>query len=146
MALIRWRPMRGLVDIQEEINRMFEDIAGSADGERGMSKLSPPADVIENKDSFVVRAELPGLKKEDVKVTLQNNVLILSGEKKKETEEKNEAYHRVERSYGSFYRSFELPVAVDANNIKADFKDGILKVVLPKIEEAKPKEIEISVK
>ncbi len=146
MALIRWRPMRGLVDIQDEINRMFEDIAGSADGERGMSKLSPPADVIENKDSFVVRAELPGLKKEDVKVTLQNNVLILSGEKKKETEEKNEAYHRVERSYGSFYRSFELPVAVDASNIKADFKDGILKVVLPKIEEAKPKEIEISVK
>jgi HSP20 family protein len=146
MALVRWRPMRGLVDIQDEINRMFEDIAGSADGEKGLSKLSPPADVIENKDSFVVRAELPGLKKEDVKVTLQNNVLIISGEKKKELEEKNQAYHRVERSYGTFYRSFELPVPVNAGNIKADFKDGILRVELPKNEEARPKEIEISVK
>jgi HSP20 family protein len=146
MALVRWKPMRDLVDIQDEINRMFEDCACSTEGEKGISRLFPPADVIENKDSFIVRAELPGLKKEDIKVTLQNNVFTINGEKRKEQEEKNQTYHKVERSYGTFHRSFELPVQVNPNDIKAEFKDGILTVELPKIEEAKPKEISISVK
>jgi HSP20 family protein len=146
MSLVRWRPMRDLIDIQNEINRMFEDIASPMEGETTISRLFPAADVIENKDSFVVRAELPGLMKEDVKVTLQTNLLIISGEKKKEQVEKNQTLHKIERSYGTFHRSFELPVPVKANEIKADFKDGILTIVLPKIEEAKPKEISISVK
>jgi HSP20 family protein len=146
MGLIRWRPMRDLVDIQDEINRMFEDIARPSDGEARPARMLPPADVIENKDTFIVRTELPGLRKEDVKVTLQNNVLTVSGEKMKEQEEKNQTYYRVERSYGAFSRTFELPMPVDANNIKADFKDGILTIELPKVEEAKPKEILISVK
>ena len=137
--------MRGMIDIQDEINCMFEGIVGSTEGEKGISRLFPPADVIENKDSFIVRAELPGLKKEDIKVTLQNNVFIINGEKKKEQEEKNHTYHKVERSYGTFHRSFELPVSVNSDGIKAEFKDGILTVELPKIEEAKPKEISISV-
>jgi HSP20 family protein len=146
MPLVRWRPMRDLVDIQDEINRMFEDIAGPSDGETRMPRVYPPADVIENKDSFFVRAELPGLKKEDVKVTLQNNVLAISGEKKREDEYKDQNVHRVERFYGTFYRTFELPVAVDSKNIKAEFKEGVLILELPKVEEAKPKEITINVK
>lgn len=146
MALLRWRPMRDLVDIQDEINCMCEGIIGPTEGEKGISRLFPPADVIENKDSFIIRAELPGLKKEDIKVTLQNNVFTINGEKRKEQEEKNQTYHKVERSYGTFHRSFELAVQVNPNEIKAEFKDGILTVELPKIEEAKPKEISISVK
>jgi HSP20 family protein len=146
MSLIRWRPMRDLVDIQEEINRMFQDIAGPSDAESRMSQLYPPADVLENKDSFIVRAELPGMKKEDVKVTLQNYVLIISGEKKREEEHKDQNVHRVERSYGTFHRTFELPVDVDSKNIQAEFKEGVLTLELPKVEEAKLKEIAINVK
>jgi HSP20 family protein len=146
MSLIRWRPMRDMVDIQEEISRMFQNIGGPTDGETRTSNLYPPADVLENKDSFIVRAELPGLKKEDVKVTLQNNILVISGEKKREEEQKDQNVHRVERSYGTFYRKFELPVAVDSKNIQAEFKEGVLTFELPKVEEAKPKEITINVK
>jgi HSP20 family protein len=146
MMLVRWKPMRDMVDIQDEINQMFAGIAGSGDEETRMSRLYPPADVIENKDSFIVRAELPGLKKEDVKVTLQNNVLAISGEKMKDEERKDQNVHRVERTYGTFRRTFELPVAVDSKNIKAEFKEGLLILELPKLEEAKPKEIAINVK
>jgi HSP20 family protein len=146
MTLMRWRPMRDLVTMQDEINRMFDDFAGSRQGENAVTKVYPASDIVENKDSFVISVELPGLKKEDVKVTLQNSMLTISGEKKVESETKEHTYHRVERSYGSFYRSFELPTPVDSGKIQADFKDGILKINLPKQEEAKPKEIAISVK
>ena len=146
MTLMRWRPMRDLVNMQDEINRMFEDFAGNRQGDAGITKIYPASDIVENKDSFVIAIELPGLKKEDVKVTLQNNMLSISGEKKVESENKDHTYHRVERTYGSFYRSFELPTPVDPGKIQADFKDGILKINLPKQEEAKPKEIAISVK
>jgi len=145
MALIRWRAMRDLGTIQDEINRMFEDLAGRPESDENM-RLSPAADIMEDKDSFTVVAELPGMKKEDVKVSLQNSVLTISGEKKKESEQKDKTFHRLERSYGSFYRTFELPVMVDPSKIQADFKDGVLKVVLPKTEAAKPKEIAINVK
>jgi len=137
--------MRDLVTIQDEINRMFEDLAGRPEGDEGM-RLIPAADIMEDKDTFTVVAELPGMKKEDVKVTLQNNVLTISGEKRKETEQKEKTFHRMERSYGSFYRTFELPAMVDATKIQADFKDGVLKISLPKSEAAKPKEIAINVK
>jgi HSP20 family protein len=146
MPLVRWRPMRDLIDIQDEINRMFEDFARPHEGESTLPRLHPAIDVMENKDSFVVKAELPGLKKEDVKVTLQNNVLIVSGEKKQESQEKGKNFYRTERSYGSFYRTIDLPVSVKMEDIKADFKDGVLTIELPKVEEAKPKEINISVK
>jgi HSP20 family protein len=146
MPLVRWRPMRDLIDIQEEINRMFQDIGGPLEGEARLPRLHPAVDVVENKDSFVVKAELPGMKKEDVKVTLQNNVLIISGEKKQEVQEKGKTYFKTERTYGTFYRTIDLPVQVKMEEIKADFKDGILTIELPKVEEAKPKEISISVK
>ena len=146
MALMRWRPMRDLMSIQDEINRMFDDFGGNREGETGISKIYPASDIVENKDSFVISVELPGLKKEDVKVTLQNNMLTISGEKKVESETKEHTFHRVERTYGSFFRSFEMPVPVDSGKIQADFKDGILKINLPKQEEAKPREIAISIK
>ncbi len=138
--------MRNLDDIQDEINRMFEGMTGVPDSENRLSRTYPSVDLSENKDSFVLKAELPGMKKEDVKVTLQNNILTISGEKKQEQEEKGKTFHRIERSYGSFNRTVELPVAVKTDAIKADFKDGILTVELPKVEEAKPKEIAINVK
>jgi HSP20 family protein len=126
---------------------MFEDLAGQMEMDRdsGLMRLVPAADIVENKDGFMVTAELPGLKKEEIKVTVQNNVLTISGEKKKELESQNDMAHKLERSYGSFSRTFELPAVVDASRINAEFKDGVLKVELPKIEEAKPKEIAIGV-
>jgi HSP20 family protein len=146
MTLMKWRHMRDLSTIQDEINRMFDDCVVNHDRETGMAKIYPASDIVESKDSFEISIELPGLKKEDVKVTLQNNMLTISGEKKVESESREHTFHRVERTYGSFYRSFELPMPVDPGKIQADFKDGILKIGLPKVEEAKPKEIAISVK
>ncbi|OGC90856.1 MAG: hypothetical protein A2W25_13060 [candidate division Zixibacteria bacterium RBG_16_53_22] len=147
MALIRWRPFRDMYSLQDEINRMFDEFSGgSLDRDDKVVRLVPAADVIENKDSFLVTAELPGIRKDEIKVTVQNNTLIISGEKKKESEDKGDTWHRVERSYGAFTRSFELPAMVDSGKIKADFEDGVLTVELPKAEAAKPKEIMINIK
>ncbi len=146
MALVRWRPFRDMYSLQDEINRMFDEFSGrQPEGDEKM-RLIPAADIVENKDNFIVTAELPGIRKEDIRVTAQNNVLIISGEKKRETENKSDTWHRVERSYGMFTRSFDLPAMVDPSRIKADFRDGVLAVELPKAEEAKPKEITINVK
>jgi HSP20 family protein len=147
MAITRWRPFKDLISIQNEMNRLFDDFFG-----RPFTRLewteeawSPSVDVSETKDNVIVNAEIPGMNKEDVKVSVQDNVLILSGERKQEKEEKNANYHRIERSYGSFSRSFTLPTSVQADKVKATYKDGILKITLPKTEEVKPKEILISV-
>ena len=107
---------------------------------------SPSVDVSETKDNFIIKAELPGLEKDDVNVSISGDLLTLKGEKKKEEEEKDEHHHYVERYYGSFQRSFKLPANVKADKIEATFDKGVLKVVLPKTEEAKKKEIEIKVK
>jgi HSP20 family protein len=146
MALMRWRSMRDLVTIQDEINRVFENLTGRPEGDESLMRLLPAADIAEDKDSFIVITELPGLKKEDLKVTVQNNILTISGEKKNEIDHKSKTFHRVERSYGSFYRTFELPISVDPSKVQADFKDGILRIELPKSEAAKPKEIAINIK
>jgi HSP20 family protein len=137
--------MRDLVDLRDEMDRMFDSFWGnSVDREGGM--LIPPVDMIENDDNFVVSAELPGLKKNEIKMTVQNNVLTLSGSKKHEFESKEDTVHRVERSYGSFCRSVNLPSTIDSSAIKASYDNGVLKVTLPKVEEAKTKEINIEVK
>jgi HSP20 family protein len=146
MAITRWRPFRDMVSIQDEMNRLFDDFFG-----RPLARpewegtWSPSVDVSETKDNVIVNAEIPGMSKEDVKVTVQDNILTLSGEKKQEKEEKNGSYHRIERSYGSFRRSFTLPTFVQADKVKAAYKDGILKITLPKTEEVKSKEIPISI-
>jgi HSP20 family protein len=147
MAITRWRPFRDLVSIQDEMNRLFDDFFGRpvTRPEWTEGVWTPSVDVSETKDNVIINAEIPGMSKEDVKLSVQNNVLTLSGERKQEKEEKDANYHRIERSYGSFSRSFTLPASVKPDKVKATYKDGILKITLPKSEEAKPKQIPIGV-
>ncbi len=142
MAIVRWSPMRDISAMQDEVNRMFDNFWGEFKGQDG-AMLAPAVDVTEKADNFIVSAELPGLTKDDINLTLQNNVLTMSGSKKRETESKSDRYHRLERSFGSFCRTINLPTSVDASKIDADFKNGILTLELPKVEEARPKEIAI---
>jgi len=147
MAITRWKPFRDVVSVQDEMNRLFEDIFGHRPARVHCTNgdWNPSVDVIEDQDSVVVKAEMPGMKKDDVKISVQDNVLTLKGEKKQEKEEKEADCHRIERSYGSFCRSFQLPTAVRTDKIKASYKDGVLSITLPKTEEVKPKEIPISI-
>ena len=145
MAIVRWKPMRDLIDLGDEMDRMFQGFPGdNLNRDGGM--FMPPVDMVENDDNFVVSVELPGLKKDEIKMTMQNNQLTISGNKKHEFESKEDTVHRVERSYGSFCRSISLSSTVDSSAIKASYDSGVLKITLPKAEEAKPKEIAIEVK
>jgi HSP20 family protein len=151
--LVRWDPFgsirrRGdvfndLSGIQQEMNRLFDEFFGERRQELAEGTWLPAVDVSETGEEIVVRAELPGLSKDDIELNIQDNVLTLKGEKKQEKKEEKENYHRVERSYGSFSRSFTLPAGVDPENVQATFKDGVLVIALPKVEEAKQKKIEI---
>jgi HSP20 family protein len=135
--------------MQREINRLFEDVfrgGMQAEENTGKSFWTPAVDIAEQQNEYVVKMELPGVNREDVKITLESNVLTIRGEKKQEKDTKEGSYHRVERSYGSFQRSFTLPTTVKSDKIDALYKDGILTVTLPKAEEAKPKQIEVKVK
>jgi len=149
MAIVRWRPFQELMNLRNEMDRLFDEFFGRTSErfglEVGEGVWSPDVDISETDNEIIVSAELPGVKKEDIKITLQDNVLTLRGEKKQEKETKDENFHRVERSYGVFQRSFTLPATVDAKNIKAGYKNGVLKIRLPKAEEAKKKEIPIAV-
>ena len=133
---------------QQRMNRVFEEGYPFAFPEETLSlkTWAPSCDIYETENEIVIKAELPGAKKEDVKVNIENNLLTLSGERRFEEETKKENYVRVERNYGQFLRSFTLPMTIDAGKVIADFKDGLLTVTLPKREEAKPKQIEITVK
>ena len=149
MAIVRWEPIRDLVSIQDRMNRIFQDAfrgvpASEEDWALG-GNWAPPVDIYEHEGNLVLKAELPGIDPKDVDVRVENNVLTLQGERKFESEVKREEYHRVERAYGTFSRSFTLPNVVDTGNIKAEFKDGVLRVTMPKREEAKPKQISIQV-
>jgi HSP20 family protein len=150
MAIVRWEPFRDLVSLQDRMNRLFDSsyrgvgAAGEEDWALGGS-WAPAVDIFEHEGNIVLKAELPGVDPKDVDVRVENNVLTLRGERKFDSEVKRESYHRVERSYGTFARSFTLPAVVDTGNIKAEFKEGVLRVTLPKREEAKPKQISISV-
>jgi HSP20 family protein len=150
MALIRWSPRReawdpfgALTEIQDEMNRMFDTSLHRRTGWDGL--FTPAVDLVEEKDHFVLKADLPGLAKDDVSVTMQDNYLTIKGEKKHETETKEASRYLSERVYGAFSRTIELPTSVDAKKIDASFKDGVLRVTLPKTEEAKPKQIEVKV-
>jgi len=110
-----------------------------------MAEWSPLVDISEDEKEYVIKAEIPEIKKEDVKLMVQDNVLTISGERKSEKEEKGKKYHRVERTYGSFLRSFTLPEDADGSKVAAEYKDGMLNVRLPKSEKAKPKSIEVKV-
>jgi HSP20 family protein len=147
MAIVRWRPFRDMVSIQDEMNKLFDDFLGRPLMRTEWSEgvWNPSVDISETKDNVLIKAEMPGLNKEDVKISMQDNMLTLTGEKKQEKEEKETNYHRVERSYGAFSRSFSLPTSVKSDKIRATYKDGILSITLPKTEEVKPKEIPISI-
>lgn len=142
MAIVRWKPRRELVAVQDEIDRIFGDFFGGV-GDDDDSLLIPPADIVEDDDNFVVSVELPGMKKDEVSLTLKDKSLTISGSKRHEGEKGDDRFHRVERSYGSFCRTIDLPSKVDASKITARFENGVLVVTMPKVEEAKPKEIAI---
>jgi HSP20 family protein len=147
MAITRWSPFRDVVSVQDEMSRLFDDVFGQRPARVQWTDgiWNPSVDVTEDKDSVVVKAEMPGLNKDDIKISVQDSILTLKGEKKQEKEEKETDYHRIERSYGSFCRSFQLPTTVRADKIKANYKDGVLSIILPKTEEVKPKEIPIGI-
>jgi HSP20 family protein len=143
-----WDPFKELEDVQNRLSRMFGRPPVSKEGgkeEMTVAEWSPLVDISEDDKEYLVKAELPDIKKEDIKLSVHDNVLSISGERKYEKEEKGKKYHRVERAYGSYLRSFTLPEDADAGKVAAEYKDGILKVHLPKSEKAKPKSIEVRV-
>jgi HSP20 family protein len=146
MAVIRWDPFRDLNTLQDRMNRLFDD-AGRGwrnDEPAATTTWSPAVDIYETEGEIVVKAELPGMDRKDIALHLENNVLTIRGERKFEKETKEDNYHRIERSYGTFSRSFSIPTTVDEEKIRADYKEGVLKVALPKKEQAKPKQIQIA--
>jgi len=146
MAIVRYDPFRDLRTLQEEVNRLFSTNLTRAFDDEGIGRgaWAPSVDIYENKDQIVLEAELPGMKQEDFDLTIENNVITLRGERRFEKTDDSDNYHRVERSYGSFTRSFTLPQTVSAEEAKAEYSNGVLRVTLPKREEAKSRRIEIS--
>ena len=147
MAIVRWDPFRELNAVQERVNRLFGDAYRAADDDvmrRGA--WAPPVDIYESGNhELVIRAELPDMSKDDIAITVENNTLTLSGEKKMDASIKEECCHRIERTYGAFSRAFSLPTTVDTGKVSADYKNGVLTIKLPVREEAKPKQIQVQV-
>ncbi len=147
MAIVRWDPFRELDAVQQRVNRLFNDAYRSADDDvmrRGV--WAPPVDIYDSGNhELVIKAELPDTKKDDIEITVENNTLTLRGEKKMDSEIKEEHCHRIERTYGSFSRTFSLPTTVDTSKVSADYKNGVLTITLPVREEAKPKQIQVRV-
>jgi HSP20 family protein len=143
MTIVRWDPFRDMTTLQDRVNRLFGDVMRSATDDSSWGNWVPPVDIFEKEDCLVLKAELPGMKEKDIDINVENGVLSLKGERRREAEVKNENYHRTERYYGTFVRTFALPTMVDVARIRATYKDGVLEVVLPKAETAKPKRIEI---
>ena len=146
MAVIRWDPFRDLNTLQDRMNRLFNDAGrGWRDDEPAATTTwSPAVDIYETEGEIVVKAELPGMERKDITLNLENNILTIRGERRFVKETKDDNYHRIERSYGTFSRSFSIPTTVDEEKIRADYKEGVLKVALPKKEQAKPKQIQIA--
>lgn len=147
MMLTRFNPVRELTGIQREINRLFEDFFGSG-FERAMDRpWGPAVDISEDEKNIYLKADLPGMNQKDIKVSVEDNVLTISGERRSEKEEKKEnKVYRLERVYGAFCRSFTLPDNVDPSKISAEYKDGVLSLTVPKTEEKKSRAIDIQVK
>ncbi|MBA4147958.1 MAG: Hsp20/alpha crystallin family protein [Verrucomicrobia bacterium] len=151
MALIRlnkretpWTGFQGLAQLRDEMDRLFEFPLGELAGQRFFNEWAPAVDLYENKDNLIVKAELPGMKKENIEVSLHEGALTIAGERVEE--KKDASAHRAERFHGKFQRTVTLPTKVQGNNVSASYKDGVLTISLPKAEEAKPKQIEVQVK
>jgi len=145
MELVRWEPFEGLSKMQSRINDLFGESFGRSWTTPSVSTWYPPVDILESKDSYILRAELPGMKKEDFKLELKDGTLTLNAERKSEKTVDGVEYRSVERVNGKFFRSFSLPETVKHDGIEATYRDGILEIHVPKAEEAKPRQIEISV-
>lgn len=150
-ALTRWNPMREIEDMQRRMASLFDwspfrrGTLTAEDESITVPEWAPLVDISEDDKEYLIKAELPEVLKDDVKVTVESGTLTISGERKAEKEEKGRHFHRVERHYGRFERSFAVPDNADAENVKAEFKDGVLRVHLPKNEKARPKQIEVKV-
>jgi HSP20 family protein len=147
MTLVRWNPTRDMLRTRNEMHRLMNEFFRGTNGGEGnwwAGAWTPAVDMYESDQALTLKAELPGFSKDDVQVEIKDNVLTLKGERKREHDVKEEQYHRVERAYGAFRRSFTLPALIDAGKAEATFKDGVLELKLPKAEEAKPKRISIN--
>jgi len=143
MTLVRWSPVRDVLAVRDEMSRLLEESFGRAYGSGAATVWQPAVDIEEQPEKYTVRAELPGMKLEDIKITLKDNQLVVRGEKRRDEEKKDNTYHRVERVYGQFERAFTLSHAVQSDKIEATYRDGVLEVSIPKADEAKPREIQI---
>lgn len=148
MAIVRWDPAQELDSLQSDMNRLFDTFFQARDGGgrvggNGIRRWVPPMDLTETDDEYVLRADLPGLRREQVEIEVKDNVLTISGERRSEHEDQGEGFHRVERSFGRFSRSLDLPKGVEAGAVGADFADGVLEVRIPKPEQALPTKVEI---
>ena len=146
MTIVRYDPFRDLRTLQEEVNRLFSTNLTRAFGDEGIGRgaWAPSVDIYENKDQIVLEAELPGMRQEDFDLSIENNVITLRGERRFEKTDETDNYHRVERSYGAFTRSFTLPQTVSAEGANAEYNNGVLRVTLPKREETKARRIQVS--
>ena len=148
MNFVRWNPFNEMSLIQNQMNRLFETAlhgwAGDSNGTAGGTHWTPPADIFETENELVVNIDLPGVDPKMVDLRVENNVLTIRGERQFEEKQNQDNYHRVERTYGSFARSFTLATSVDADKIRANYKAGVLTISLPKAEAAKPKRIQIA--
>ncbi|MGZ4813339.1 MAG: Hsp20/alpha crystallin family protein [Terriglobales bacterium] len=148
MAITRWDPFQELNLITNRMNRLFQDSFGQGPAsEEGLTTTAfvPPVDIYEDEHHITLKIEVPGIDQKDIDVRVENNTLTVRGERKFETEEKEENFHRVERRYGSFYRAFTLPNTVESDSVTADYDNGVLKIKLAKKAEAKPKQIKVNV-
>lgn len=148
-ALTRWDPFKEMEDLHTRMSKLFglTSVRPTNGGKEALTvaEWAPSVDITEDEKEYLVKADLPEVKKDDVKVTVEHGVLTITGERKLEKEEKDKKYHRIERAYGSFLRSFTLPDAADGTKVSAEFRDGVLKVHLPKTEKSKPKAVEVKV-
>jgi HSP20 family protein len=145
MAIIRWDPFRDLVTLRERMNRLFEDtfIGRGEEKELVSSTWSPSVDIRETDKELILTAEIPGVEEKDIDIEVEDNTLTIKGKREIEKETKEEEYHRIERSYGSFYRSFTLPAYVQQEKIKAEHENGLLRITMPKKPELKPKKVKV---
>jgi len=144
MSMSRWYPIREVATLQNRVNSLFQDFAGESESVTTASFV-PAVDVFENGEKVVLKLEIPGVKEEDVDIRIENQTLTVRGERKFESEEKEENFHRIERRYGSFFRSFTLPISVDTENVQASYNAGVLKLELKKKASAQPKQIKIGI-
>ena len=144
-TITRWDPFRDLVQLQDRVNRLFQESATGREEGFNTPSFVPPVDIYEDEHNIVLKVEVPGVEQKDLDIRIENNTITIRGERKIEKETKEENYHRVERRYGSFQRSFGLPNTVNPEQVTADYENGILKVTLAKRAEAKPKQIKVNV-